>query len=337
MFATMSRLLLPLAALLAVACASGTDAPSATADGGLNGLFHDTSEATGELRDLALRFPSWATVGSIGRSIEGREIPSLRVHDASMPQAPLNIYVLGGHHAGEWMGVEVALSFPRYLLERAGTDAGARRVIREAQVYVVPIVNPDGLEYTIHTSQSWRKNRRDNGNGLRGVDLNRNYEFMWGCDDVNSSPNPASHAYRGTAPFSEPETQAIRELMLSNPPAGVLDFHTFGQIVYPPRSLASVLTPRHLAMRDLARRMTDIMAATNGRSYDVGPSYAPDDCPNGKLIHWAYATYAAPSFLVELPGKTENDAAESDIAGITGEQAPAILHFMNAVIDGLPL
>jgi hypothetical protein len=55
--------------------------------------------------------------------------------------------------------------------------------------------------------------------------------------------------------------------------------------------------------------MGDIMSATSGRSYDLGASYAPDDCPNGKLIHWAYATYAAPSLLIELPNKTETSTA----------------------------
>ena len=105
--------------------------------------------------------------------------------------------------------------------------------------FVLPVVNPDGYEYTHTTDRLWRKNRAGNPLTLglcRGVDLNRNFGFKW-ADDViyymlymvrilprsfqifildprPASPIPCLDTYHGPSAFSEPETQAVRNFVM---------------------------------------------------------------------------------------------------------------------------
>ena len=102
----------------------------------------------------------------------------------------------------------------------------------------MPCVNPDGYVYNELNNPDggglWRKNRRANDDGTFGVDLNRNYGFKWGFDDFGSSPIPISETYRGTEPFSEPETQAIRHLCLQHDFGIALNYHSYGNfLIYP--------------------------------------------------------------------------------------------------------
>ena len=104
------------------------------------------------------------------------------------------------------MGIEIALLFQ--------AEDGIRDLVRSrglGDVY-------KRQEYNRSTNPSgggmWRKNRRNNGDGTYGVDLNRNFGFAWGYDNLGSSPTPGSETYRGPSAFSEPESQAVRDLAL---------------------------------------------------------------------------------------------------------------------------
>ncbi len=97
------------------------------------------------------------------------------------------------------------------------------------EVWFVPTVNPDGVEYVWTVNNLWRKNRRNNGGGSFGVDLNRNYPFQWGL--CGASTATSSDTYRGPSAGSEPETIAMRNLVATLRPEIYLDFHSFGQDV----------------------------------------------------------------------------------------------------------
>lgn len=90
----------------------------------------------------------------------------------------------------------------------------------------------------------WRKNRRDNLDGTFGIDLNRNYGYNWGFDDDGSSPFTGDETYRGTVPFSEPETQIMRDFVNSRSFRIALNYHTFGNLlIYPWGYDYSIYTP----------------------------------------------------------------------------------------------
>src|SRR5690606_38232143 len=104
----------------------------------------------------------------------------------------------------------------------------------------------------------WRKNRRNNGGGTYGIDLNRNYGYFWGYDNVGSSPNPWSETYRGTAPFSEPETQALRNFLGSGRSVRIaLNSHTSGDLLlYPWGYEYDTCTPDEAAFAALGDTLT---------------------------------------------------------------------------------
>jgi len=102
----------------------------------------------------------------------------------------------------------------------------------------------------------WRKNLRDNNDGSTGVDLNRNYGYQWGFDDNGSSPNSGSEVYRGTAAFSEPETQAVRAFCQEHEFMVALNYHTFGDLLIYPWGYSDSFTPDALSFNALGKVMT---------------------------------------------------------------------------------
>lgn len=152
------------------------------------------------------------------------------------------------HHAREPNSLSQLIFFMYYLLENYNSDPDIKYLVDNTQLCFIPCVNPDGYIYNQVTFPSgggmWRKNRRNNGDGSMGVDLNRNYGQSWGYNDSGSSPNPESDAYRGTEPFSEPETQAVRYFCEQHQFKLALNYHTFSDLlIYPWGYEASIYTP----------------------------------------------------------------------------------------------
>lgn len=300
--------------------------------GDINGAFHDTFETEAVLRDLAARHPDHADFLTIGQSVEGRAINALRLGTGPDSGTKPRIYMTGCHHAREWISVEVPLDFARFILDSYSTDPRARHCLDEAQIYIIPIMNPDGLEYSITRYRYWRKNRQYNGRYSYGVDLNRNYSYQWGLDNKGSSPSTNSATYRGHAPFSEPETAALRDFMLQNPPAGLISYHNFSQIILYPWGHTREPCSRADEMRELAGRMSARMEKIQGRVYDYGSAGEALYLTNGDTIDWVYGTFSAIAFTIELPppstiGHFVTD--EADIESICLENREGLLSFID--------
>ena len=182
-------------------------------------------------------------------SIEGRPIYWIRISNnptVDQPAKPQMLYT-GLHHAREPGSISSTIYYLWYLLEHYGSDPEITSIIDNTELYFVPCVNPDGYLYNISTNPSggglWRKNRRLNSDGTYGVDLNRNYGYNWGYDDIGSSPVTSNDTYRGTAGFSEPETQAMKWFAENHHFKINLNYHTYGQdIIYPWSYIPSLLT-----------------------------------------------------------------------------------------------
>src|SRR3990172_10619226 len=112
------------------------------------------------------------------------------------------------------------------LVKGFGSDPVATRWLCTMRIVIVPVVNVDGFRYD-DGHNDWRKNRRDNGDGTFGVDINRNFAFQWGHDDIGSSGQTDAFDYRGPAPFSEPETRALRDLALNSSFALSINLHSY--------------------------------------------------------------------------------------------------------------
>lgn len=150
------------------------------------GAFYTCSEAKYILDSLHTSYPGITTaLISIGKSWDGNDIWAMKISDnPAVQEDEPEVYFDGLHHAREGVGVNILVEFVRYLCQNYGTDSTITDLINNLQVWVVPIVNPDGYLYneTQHANGGgmWRKNRRNSGGGAYGVDLNRNYGYMWG-------------------------------------------------------------------------------------------------------------------------------------------------------------
>lgn len=301
--------------------------------GDINGAFHSYSETNTLLTELQNTYPSIAKVVKIGQTVEGREIQALKISDnVSVEESEPNIYIIGCHHAREWISVEIPLLFAQYLSQNYSNNELIKQTINNSQIYIIPIQNPDGLEFSIHTYRLWRKNRKYNGDLTWGIDTNRNYGYMWGYDDEGSSPDTGSEVYRGSTPFSEPETQAVRDFLLNHPPAGLLSYHSYGQIILYPWGYSYSSTPDATKMDEMAAEMKRLIYNVNSRNYTYGPASILY-LTNGDTNDWVYGTFKVPTFTIELPPESMTGGGfilpESNIQEIFNENLPALLYYIS--------
>ncbi len=198
-------------------------------------------EAVDHLDNMFELFPDLITQKeSIGQSIEGRDLWMVKISDnPTVNETEPEVLYTSLHHAREPAGLMTNLFFMYYLLENYDSDPFIQALVDNTELYFIPVINPDGYVYNQSISPNgggmWRKNRRDNGvTGCMGVDLNRNYDYMWGLDNIGSSPDPCEPTYRGEEPFSEPESQAIRDFCESHELMNVMNYHTHGNLLLYP-------------------------------------------------------------------------------------------------------
>jgi carboxypeptidase T len=218
---------------------------------GSMGGFFTWNEMKQILDSMALLYPNLISVKQplSQQSIEGRDIYYVRMSDnpnTDEPEPELLYTAL--HHAREPASLSQLIFYMWYLLENYATDPEVKATLDNTELYFVPCVNPDGYVYNQTTNPNgggmWRKNRRVNSGSTMGVDLNRNYGYNWGYDNIGSSPTSSSDTYRGTSAFSEPEIQAMRDFCVSRQFATALNAHTYGNLlIYPWGYLPSIYTP----------------------------------------------------------------------------------------------
>jgi len=208
--------------------------------GATMGGFPTLDEAIAFMDSLHAQYPMLTSERtSIGQSIEGRDIWMMKISDNPwMDEDEPEFFINALIHAREPMGLESVLRYMNYLCSNYGTDPQVTNLVDNREFYFVPVINVDGYEYNRQTAPNgggmWRKNRRVNSNNTRGVDLNRNWGYMWGYDNDGSSPNPYDETYRGESAFSEPETQVLREFINGRDFSIILNLHAYGDyMLYP--------------------------------------------------------------------------------------------------------
>ncbi len=210
---------------------------------GSMGGYHTYQQALNLLDTMSKKYPNLITarimVSDTLRSFENRPIWYVKISDnPNLDETEPEVLYTALHHAREPNSLSQMLFFMLYLLENYNTDKEIRYIVDHTELYFIPCINPDGYLYNEQTNPSgggfWRKNRRKNDNGTFGVDLNRNYGYFWGHDEVGSSSTPSDGAYRGKAPFSEPETRIIRDFCRTHDFDFIQNNHTWGNLlIYP--------------------------------------------------------------------------------------------------------
>lgn len=269
------------------------------------GVWHTYDETIAELNLLHSQYPSLTTAPiSLGISGEGRDIWAIKVSDNPELEEPDEPEVLydGVHHAREIMTVEMCLYFARYLCENYGADPVATHLVDNRQIWFVPIVNPDGFVYNEVTEPEgggmWRKNRRPDVGGCFGVDNNRNYAFQWGGN--GSSGDPCADDYRGPSPASEPENQALINLVNAHRFVVHNSWHSVAGMQLIPWGYTLAHTPDDARFRQIATEMS----RDNG--YIVGQAGEILYLVSGNTIDWMYGAQSEHpkvfSFTTEIGG-----------------------------------
>lgn len=202
------------------------------------------------------------SIGDI-KTHENRSIFWIRVSDnPSLEQDRPKALYTALHHAREPNSLSQMIFYLWYLLENYESDEEVKYLVDNTEMYFIPCVNPDGYIYNETTNPDggglWRKNRRVGANDeVHGVDLNRNYGYEWAYDDIGSSPDITSATYRGPAPFSEPETQAVKLLCETYNFQVCLNYHTSGNLLIYPWGYSQQETEDHPSFRSIADVMTN--------------------------------------------------------------------------------
>ncbi len=256
--------------------------------------YHTYLETDTALTLLATNFPNIVDDFVMGTSLEGRAIRGIKISDnPTVDEAEAEVLIMSNLHAREIMTVEVTLGLAEYLCANYGSDAFVTEMVDNREIFIIPMLNPDGHVYVEDNNGGssfgwWRKNRRNNGDGSFGVDLNRNFGFLWGFDNVGSSPNPSSLTYRGTGPFSEPETAALEAFVDSREFTIWLSYHSYGELLLYPWGYDYLYTDDHKVFQKLG----EIFTATNG--YLAGnPASGAIYTTNGGSDDWGYADTAS--------------------------------------------
>jgi hypothetical protein len=218
-----------------------SDYESRDFDLGSMGGYYTFAEIEEHLDELYADYPELITEKvSLGQTLEGRDIWMVKVSDnPELNEDEPEMLYTGLHHAREPMSYMNLFYFMNWLTENYGIDPEATTLVNSRELYFIPAVNPDGLVYNQQIASNGggmqRKNRRETCSSTPdGIDLNRNYSYMWGYDNSGSSPDGCSETYRGTAPFSELETQAVQNFVEAHDFKIALNYHSYGNLFIRP-------------------------------------------------------------------------------------------------------
>lgn len=269
--------------------------------------FHNFDEVLQFYSSLTKDFPDTVRVFEIGKSLENRPIHAILISDLpdAEDEAEPAILFLGTHHAREHLSTEIPLYLARQLAEGYGKNERITNLINHRQIWIIPLVNPDGSVYDVEGSsyRAWRKNRSHNFDGTFGVDLNRNYGYMWGKE--GSSGTPRSDIYRGPAAFSEPETQVIRDFILAHNNISILlSYHTYSELILYPWGYTDSPISDQRAQRAYVEMAEKMAGMTNYTPMPGHELYLV----SGEMGDWAWGEKGIFSFTFELyPSRWGNE------------------------------
>ena len=182
-----------------------------------------------DIAQLTATYPGLVSSGSIGTSVQGRNIPFLVLGN---PAAPHSIMIQASIHAREYIVSQTTMATAEYYAMQfsAGNFAD---VLASTCFYIVPMANPDGVVMAQSAAPDWKAN-------ANGVDLNRNFPVGW--ELTSGTAAPGAMKFKGFTPASEPETRALMSFASARDYSCYLSYHQQGNIIYYDDDLTSPVT-----------------------------------------------------------------------------------------------
>jgi hypothetical protein len=258
------------------------------------------------------QYPGFVERFELGVSLMGTPLYGIRItnesaHTELTTGAKRDVYLDGGHHGNEYLGVQLAMYYVEDVLARLD-EPGIQQLLADHVLHVVPIINPDG-------------NLRDTRYNGRLVDLNRNYDFGW---------NPCANACilnGGDAPHSEPEIQANVAFVTSISPDLWVSTHTGIETLFWPQGNANTpgdpFVPFAPDIGVFETMEVGFEASTNGRI----DAYGGPAAAVGSAEDYGYGVHGIPTFVYEVHNDQFFPAYDVPMRDMLVEQL-AGMHFL---------
>ncbi|XP_076167268.1 carboxypeptidase B isoform X2 [Ptiloglossa arizonensis] len=245
--------------------------------------YHRYGDIVRYLEYLAFKYPKMVELITIGHSYEGQPIKMVKISTGRNKE---------GMHAREWIGSAVATYILSQLVEK---NASYAKLLDNSDWMILPVVNPDGYEFTHTGDRLWRKTRSNHGENdddsrllrlvnqyarwfwgkCEGVDPNRNFGYHWGeMEEGGASPDPCHETYAGPHAFSEPETKAMADYILANKQniRMYLTLHSYSQMWLVPWGYTYAKPSDYTDLVNAAKKAINAISKIHGTDYQLGPS-----------------------------------------------------------------
>ncbi|HEY9857488.1 MAG TPA: M14 family metallopeptidase [Stenomitos sp.] len=293
--------------------------------------YKSVEQIEAELKGLAAKYPQLAKVEDFGDSWEkkqgkgGHDLYVLKIGTGDTAKKPGVIY-LGNHHAREIVTPEIVLNLAHLLLDNYGKDPEVTAMVDSRDIWLVPTVNPDGHKVA-EKGVDWRKNTDTSlvagpisfGPNGPGIDLNRNYGFKWGGEGASADPRNAT--FRGPGAFSEPETQAVRDLVQSRKFTFLMTYHSFSNLVLWPWGYTDA-APSDKRLPAIGQKLGSFNGYTAEQSKDLYKT-------SGDTTDWAFGELGILAYTTEIGSWNDNfDPPYSRMEKFWNENKPGALYLL---------
>jgi len=243
------------------------------------------------------QYPTLCSSFSIGRSFQGRNIFGLKIQGNNNAKPALLYH--GGIHAREWISPTTVMYIAHELLTKYATNPRIKKAVDSIAWYIIPVLNPDGYEFTFQ-NRMWRKTRKPNqGSNCIGTDPNRNWSYMW--NRGGTSNDPCNDAYHGSGPFSEIEVKQMADYGNRIPNLkAYIDFHAYSQLYMRPWGFSTAAPPAEAQMKTLGDACAQAITNKHRQTYRSGRIAVIIYVASGSSADYFYQEKKIPAYGIEL-------------------------------------
>ncbi|XP_034481824.1 carboxypeptidase B-like [Drosophila innubila] len=254
------------------------------------------------LGDLTKAYSQRLKLSDVGTTYENRTLKTITISNGDGRKGKKAIFLVAAEHAREWLTPVAALYAVEQLVVNFEENA---HLLKDYDWIIMPMVNPDGYMYSRSIDKKWRNNRSPNGNNCFGTNINRNYDIDWG-QGYPEITDPCVEHYAGSKPFSEPESRAVRDVMLELVNAGkgvmFLGLHSRHKSVFYPWVYQSEPADNVKKLKEIAKIGAEAIENASGVTFTY-EQYGVDDNFGGTSLDYAYSIGFPLSFALELSGE----------------------------------
>ncbi|XP_065783756.1 carboxypeptidase O [Muntiacus reevesi] len=297
--------------------------------------YHPMEEIYQWMSEIREKYTEVVTQHFLGMTYESRPMYYLKISQPSNNPKKI-IWMDCGIHAREWIAPAFCQWFVKEILQNYKDNQRIRRLLKNLDFFVLPVLNIDGYIYTWTTDRLWRKSRSSHNNGTCfGTDLNRNFDASW-CS-IGASNDCESLTFCGTGPVSEPETKAVSSFIESKKEnvACFLTMHSYGQLILVPYGYTKNKSNNHEELIQVGQKAANALKAKHGTNYRVGSSADILYATSGSSRDWARDIGIPFSYTFELRdnGTYGFVLPEAQIQATCEETMEAVLSVLDDVYE----